>query len=207
MKKLLSILVTASLLSACATDYPCGEPRTGKCSNVTMNYNASMQGVVNPDDLPINGSTAPNCGSSACKASKANQIITKYAQDNKYPQIPVNGSPLLSTPNMMRVWYAPYVDSDNIYHDQEYQYMIIDRGHWLYGSNSAFGRNTPNLSSNTTRLIQSTNDGTSLDTQTPDQAAQNVAKISSTNQPSNTPALDFLKQQESVTTANMGLGK
>jgi type IV conjugative transfer system lipoprotein TraV len=207
MKKILSISILLFLLTACASDYPCGEPRTGKCSNVTMNYDASMQGVVNPDDLPINGSSAPGCGNGVCKPSKVNQTISKYSQDSKYPQVPANGSPLLSSPDMMRVWYSPYVDSDNIYHDQEYQYMIIDRGHWLYGSNAAFGRNVPNLSGNTTKLIQSTNDSLNSDNQGADQAAQNVTKMSSLNQPSNTPALDFLKQQESMTTSNMGLGK
>jgi type IV conjugative transfer system lipoprotein TraV len=206
MKKILTLSTFIVLLSGCATDYPCGEPRIGKCSNVTMNYNASLQGVVNPDDLPVNGSTNPSCGL-RCKSLKANKSITEYVQKSKYPQIPENGSPLLSTPSMMRVWYTPYIDSDNIYHDQEYQYMVVDRGHWLYGSNSIYGRNSPTLTGATTKLIQSTNDNVIQDNPNQDQNAHKTAQASIANQPNNTPALDFLRQQDVGTTTSMGLGK
>ena len=206
MKKL--FLILPIFLVSCATDYPCGEPRTGKCSNVTMNYEASLHGVTNPDDLPVDGSTSSTCSSGNCGGGNIYTKKTMNYSNSGYPQIPANDSPLVSTPAIMRVWYSPYVDSDNIYHDQEYQYMLVDRGRWIFGANSIFGRDVDSYMSKTTTLVQSTNDSYMVMPDTNQTAnANKTARASANNQSNDTPALDFLKQQGTNNITSMGLGK
>lgn len=196
---LLVILVIG--LSSCASDYPCGEPRAGRCSSMTQNYQNAQHNIVNPEDLPVNGSYS-GCTSGGCgSGSSASNSSYSLNPNRNFPQAYANGSPLISTPSMMRVWYGPYIDSDNVFHDQEYQYMITDRGHWLAGTNKVFGRNLNGYASTTT-LVQSTNDGSTDATtvnqpQNPKSAAMGTAQqgANSTNSlaNSNSPALNFLK--------------
>ncbi len=121
---LISILL---YLTGCASTYPCGEPDNGKCVSVSSNYDKSFSDYKNADDLPKDDSWF---SSSDNKSTPIKMNFTKYSQ------IPVDGSPLVSQPTMMRVWLTPYTDSDNIYHGQSYEYMLTDKGHWLFGNNS-----------------------------------------------------------------------
>lgn len=124
-------LVVASLfglISGCATTYPCGEPSSGKCVPVTDNYERSYTDYTNPDDLDNPNMT----GSSSSSKSSKDPVVMNFT---KYAQVPADGAPLLSTPKMIRIWLTPYTDSDNIYHDQSYEYVIVDRGRWNYGNN------------------------------------------------------------------------
>jgi hypothetical protein len=183
-------------ITACATDYPCGEPRAGRCSSVSNNIQTSYQPVVNPEDLPINPHEGCNSGSCTSK-NQANSGVAKY------PTIPGNGSPLVSTPSMMRVWVAPYIDSDNIFHEQNYQYLLVDRGRWLYGSNSVFGRVFSNNQVSTV-LIQDSNAANNDNSA----VSNNVNKAATQVNPNNnTPALNFLKQQDQASVSSMGLSK
>lgn len=198
--KILVIISTILLLTGCATDYPCGEPRAGRCSSVSDNIQKSTQPVVNPEDLPIN--PYENCSSGKCGSNTNLSNINGFS---KYPKIPSNGSPLVSTPTMMRMWIAPYVDVDNIYHEQNYQYMLVDRGHWLNGANSFFGR-SDGYSQNKTTLIQDTNDVVQNSGQSGSQQNNNQTTTSN-GTANNTPALNFLKQQDQATVTSMGMGK
>ena len=42
-----------------------------------------------------------------------------------------SGTPIRSAPQVLRAWFAPWPDSDDDYHDQEYVYMAVDNGDWL----------------------------------------------------------------------------
>lgn len=120
----LTIIPILATLYGCASDYPCGEPGKGKCLSVTDNYKRSYSNYTNPDDLDAEGI---NWSSSSKASSKMNF--------NKYAQIPHDGAPLLSTPKMVRIWITSFTDGDNIYHDQSYEYVIVDKGHWNYSNN------------------------------------------------------------------------
>lgn len=125
-KILIPILILA--LSACATDYPCGEPSSGSCRSVSANDRLSYTNYTNPDDL--DNSTSGWGGSKSNSQTNSLPVSFKH-----YNQIPSDGSPLLSMPKMLRVWITPYTDTDNIYHDQGYEYMIVDKGRWNYSNN------------------------------------------------------------------------
>lgn len=168
-------LLPVGFLISCANDYPCGEPQIGKCSNVEYNYHASLAKRVNVDDLPnspasdpkyINRHKQQSCISKKPKAKTCIPSVSDpYYNDGNidnhaiktYPQIPANGKPLISKTRMLKVWYAPYVDSDNIYHDQNYQYMMIEHPKWIYSSNKYYGRFNKNNSLSNAKLVQNNN--------------------------------------------------
>ena len=120
------IIILISGLYGCASNYPCGEPGNGECLSVTDNYKRSYNSYANSDDLS---------NSSSSDKDRVERKPIKM-QFNKYSQIPADGKPLLSMPKMMRLWLTPYTDSDNIYHDQSYEYIILDKGHWNYNNNT-----------------------------------------------------------------------
>ncbi len=41
-----------------------------------------------------------------------------------------SGMPIRSAPRILRVWFAPWEDSDKDLHDQHYVYVLVDAGHW-----------------------------------------------------------------------------
>ena len=112
-------LLLTLILAGCATEYPCGEPSTGSCKSVAAHDELSYSNYTNADDVE-----ASFFGSSPSAAKLS------FSQ---YPQIPVDGAPLLSPAKMLRVWLTPYTDADNIYHDQSYEYMIVKTSEWRYG--------------------------------------------------------------------------
>lgn len=136
-KKICLILFTLAL-SACSTPYPCGEPGSGQCKSVNQNYQQSYTNYVNPDDLDAgasSNSTSATRRVSSNSNNNTNKLVNEYMTFQQYPQIPVSGVPLMSQPKMMRVWLSPYTDNDNIYHDQGYEYIIVDKGKWNYSNN------------------------------------------------------------------------
>lgn len=211
MKNLIILFILSLFMVACATDYPCGEPRTGRCSSISENYERSNQPIINPEDKPINpheNCQSGNCGNNSNNGSTGNSSGSWFSSSNKdrksnlYPQIPANGSPLVSTPSMMRVWISPYVDADNIYHDQGYQYMLVDRGHWLFGANDLFGR-SKSFKQLTTTLYQDSNPSAEdRSNDTPQKTGNNGVNNANT-----TPALNYLKQQDQSSVSSLGLGK
>jgi conjugal transfer pilus assembly protein TraV len=46
-----------------------------------------------------------------------------------------SGSPIRSAPRILRVWFAPWEDSDGDLHDQSYVYLPVDSGQWLIEHN------------------------------------------------------------------------
>lgn len=49
--------------------------------------------------------------------------------------VPDSGTPLRSAPRVLRLWFAPWEDTDGDLHDQSYVYLQLDAGHWLIEHN------------------------------------------------------------------------
>ena len=47
------------------------------------------------------------------------------------PAPPGDGTALRSSPRILRVWIAPWEDSDGDLHEQSFLYVLIDTGRWL----------------------------------------------------------------------------
>jgi len=41
------------------------------------------------------------------------------------------GTPIMSETEVMRVWFAPWRDSENDMHDESFVYTVKSNGHWL----------------------------------------------------------------------------
>lgn len=74
------------------------------------------------------------------------QRVNQHGLDNKIdlPSATVHGvltqpiysgMPIRSAPRMLRVWFAPWEDTDGDLHDQSYVYLPIDAGRWLIEHN------------------------------------------------------------------------
>ena len=48
---------------------------------------------------------------------------------------PSSGDPIRSQPKVLRIWIAPWEDSDGDLHDQSYIYVMADPGRWLIEHN------------------------------------------------------------------------
>ena len=46
-----------------------------------------------------------------------------------------SGTPIRSAPRLIRVWFAPWEDTDGDLHDQSYVYLPVDSGRWLIEHN------------------------------------------------------------------------
>lgn len=46
-----------------------------------------------------------------------------------------SGTPIRTAPRVLRVWFAPWEDSDGDLHDQNYVYLQVDSGRWLIEHN------------------------------------------------------------------------
>lgn len=46
-----------------------------------------------------------------------------------------SGTPIRSAPRLLRVWFAPWEDTDGDLHDQSYVYLPVDFGRWLIEHN------------------------------------------------------------------------
>lgn len=193
------ILLSAVLVSGCASTYPCGEPGAGKCSSVSTNHERSYGEYTNSEDLAAGSSQS---------GSAAKTTPIKLFNFKAHPQIPANGSPLVSQPTMMRVWLTPYTDSDNVYHDQSYEYMITNQGQWVYGNNGLkVNNNVKNIS-----LVQGV--ANKAGTSTNNDVVFNPTATSSANPTTflnDYPALNALKNQSVnvpiSTTTNVLTGK
>lgn len=48
---------------------------------------------------------------------------------------PDSGMPIRSAPRVLRIWIAPFEDSEGDLHDQSYIYVVADPGRWLIEHN------------------------------------------------------------------------
>lgn len=190
----LSFIVSIILISGCASTYPCGEPSSGKCMSVSDNYKRSYTNYSNPDDVDKIGYFSS--GGISSNTTPVKMGFTKYAQ------VPTSGAPLLSSPKMIRIWLTPYTDNDNIYHDQSYEYVIVDRGSWNYSNNKLLLEN--NLKNVSPSQVVSPN-LINYGSQTSSKPAPNPASQGSLT---GFPAINGLQQQRSptLTTTTVGSG-
>ncbi len=196
--KHLMVVATLGLITGCASTYPCGEPTSGKCLSVSDNYQRSYTNYTNPDDLDTPGMFSSSSSSSSPQSDPVKMNFKKYSQ------IPADGAPLLSTPKIIRIWLTPYTDNDNIYHDQSYEYVIVDRGRWNYSNNRLLS-DDGGLKDVSAAQVSAAKDGYGsfgLATQPPKQATPATPGIQGF------PALNSLQnqQQPTITTTTVGSG-
>lgn len=62
------------------------------------------------------------------KSESADKVETK--QSDITGRAPVSGDPIRTQPKVLRVWIAPWEDTDGDLHDQSFIYVMTDPGRW-----------------------------------------------------------------------------
>lgn len=115
-------LVTVTLAACSATTsppYACGSVKEGSgCQNVEENYFDALSGKEGGQDAGKDVDFA---------AINSGMQVPQYIPQN---------IPIRTTPDVMRVWLAPWEDSAGIFRDQQFAYFVVDPGAWIMRANS-----------------------------------------------------------------------
>lgn len=95
--------------------YACKAPDGVLCTSVAGVYANSVQ-----NNLPSQRIEKPPAATTTQSTAPA-----------RAPMPAVEGTALRSTPRILRVWVAPWEDSDGDLHDQSFLYVVVDAGRWL----------------------------------------------------------------------------
>lgn len=153
-KKLLFLFSAAFLFSAVLTgcslmpyssNYSCPESKSGmgNCSSLETNYEISTGQIKSPG---ANHGDLINCpvslrGTNACKeiyktAAKGKRFAKGYISVRQYLlkyEVEGNNPPLYVPAVIKKIWVLPY-SSENVFHGGEDVYVVVKKGHWLYGN-------------------------------------------------------------------------
>ncbi len=118
-------------LDAKAT-FACPLPDGVTCLSVTEVYGESLRNAL-PAQQP--GSRTPEKSPGAKPTpSRGAPPPSGQAAASPYraaqPAPPSSGAPIRSAPRILRIWVAPYEDSDGDLRDQSHMYVTVDPGGW-----------------------------------------------------------------------------
>ena len=118
---------SASGLDAKST-FGCKAPDGVTCMSVTGVYATSRANA-----LPGQQPATPDRGAGSAPAPAPSQATGREqaaAASVARGSAPTSGTPLRSPPRVLRIWIAPYEDSDGDLHDQSHVYVTVDPGAW-----------------------------------------------------------------------------
>ena len=129
-QKLIAAMGVVMALSACSSmsgydaksSFACKAPDGILCESMSGIY-ANARASNLPGQRG-NGRTAEQAERTVAKASGT--VMTRPIE---------SGTPIRSAPRVLRVWFAPWEDSDGDLHDQSYVYLPVDSGRWLIEHN------------------------------------------------------------------------
>jgi conjugal transfer pilus assembly protein TraV len=144
--------MSVALLSGCAnlsgyqnssSTFACSAPDGVACSSISGVYANAKQGTL-PGQT--GASTVSVSGTSSSSSNQGDELW--YMQSESVSSSAVNHQPvqrsagwitgdalettkpIYKTPFVLRVWLAPWQDSDNVLHDQSLSYVVINEGQW-----------------------------------------------------------------------------
>lgn len=131
------------------SDFACKAPKGVSCASIT-----AVHANANAGTLPAQQRSAKQEDKSAEEggatqtASAPRAVAVTYATPAPLPtapgaapggvgvvspaamNAPSSGTPLRTAERILRVWVAPFEDSDGDFHDQRYMYVTVNRGQW-----------------------------------------------------------------------------
>ena len=124
----LALLSSLVLLSGCtgtggSSSYGCKAPDGVACQSVSGVYANSTQ-----NNLPSQRAFDTQ------KTDKESSKEVPYKDANSPSVIGTtlnSGDPLRTQSRVLRVWIAPWEDSDGDMNDQSYSYLVVDSGRWM----------------------------------------------------------------------------
>lgn len=144
MQRLVLVGGLVSMLAGCSSfsglagsksDLACKAPDGVICTSVSGIYANSLE-----DALPGQLNDPARNGTIKKATATDHQAGAPISSDPPAysPRVlvtPESGDPLRQSPLVLRVWIAPWEDTDGDLHDQHYVYMVVNNGKWLIESN------------------------------------------------------------------------
>ena len=133
----LVLLAAAALLAGCSasgldakTSFACKAPDGVTCMSVSGVYETSRQNAL-PGQLAGSSSTTPKADPPAGSPHPTRSSVGTDGTSASLRRAPLtSGTPLRSAPRILRIWLAPYEDSEGDLRDQTHIYVTVDRGTW-----------------------------------------------------------------------------
>lgn len=134
MKQLFKITALLSLLSigltGCAemnSDFTCPMTNGMQCKRIDTVNDMVDQGAIDTTGMDATNSSAGAPGHYTPDTNiKADKIIQPYPNDGEA----IPGQPLRYGESVMRLWIAPFEDTQDNYHAPSLVYTVVQSGHW-----------------------------------------------------------------------------
>lgn len=137
-------LVVALMLTGCSSflsgvggkdTYACKAPPGAVCTSISGVYANTALGGTRPVRVAdqSNATTSGKSSTTTGKPTPYGAIAppkSAHAAANSAAQ-PDTPSPLRSAPRLLRIWIAPWEDSDGDLHEEAYVHAVVDPGRWL----------------------------------------------------------------------------
>ena len=151
-------------LSGAHDEHTCPAPQDGICITVTEAYERSLSGNTSTSEssgpsinraldrgavefIDNRGGENAALTTSTMSTKEGEKVVQSRVTRAIRPAAPASGSAIRSAPRVIRLWIAPWEDSDGDLHDQTYVYLTLDTGRWLIEHKRANIRNeyTPTI--------------------------------------------------------------
>ena len=128
-------LIAYLALSGCASslsgvggtqNYACKAPEGALCTSISGVFANSAQGTLRPTPLPANKPPA------AASATASTTYGAAPVAPNRSTTASVHYRPAMrANARVLRVWIAPWEDSDGDLHEDALVHVLVDTGRWL----------------------------------------------------------------------------
>jgi conjugal transfer pilus assembly protein TraV len=132
-------LIASLALSGCASslsgvggtqNYACKAPEGALCTSISGVFANSAQGTLRPNPTPANKPpAAPPVAASA--AALATSGVAPTAPSRSTAASVPDRPAMRANARVLRVWIAPWEDSDGDLHEDALVHVLVDTGRWL----------------------------------------------------------------------------
>jgi conjugal transfer pilus assembly protein TraV len=132
-----------SLSGITGASYGCKAPAGTGCQSVSSTYQRAIDQTLPGQVALVGGIVGVSSVSSIAasnnrrdtepkktKLSNAESTDVEALNNIEYAAPPTIGYPIRSQPKVMRIWLSPGEDSDGVFHDQRYVYLVVEPGKW-----------------------------------------------------------------------------
>lgn len=128
-------LSVVALLAGCSASgldarggFACKAPEGVTCMSVSGVYETSRRNAL-PGQLPAAPQSSPRSDPGTAPRAAPMNPASRSAPGARRTAL-TSGTPLRSAPRVLRIWLAPYEDSEGDLRDQGHIYVTVDRGSW-----------------------------------------------------------------------------